>query len=121
MKQIQKALETTINQIVLGGLIGAIIIGCLRVCNYDIRKPRGFTTMKNHFYGAEVFANAYHNGVKKLGDDFDFDKDGKNDLYLITKDGGLYHTSSKKPWYIPFHTEEKSWRKDDVKILVDLK
>lgn len=73
--------------------IGALTL-VLAGCGEPPKKIR--TIGPNHFYIPKKIAAIHYGGFIRCGNDLDFDADNMNDLYIITKNGPVLHTLSRR-------------------------
>lgn len=100
--------------------IALALAGCgLYLCSHKTSEaPKRFRTLVTHFEDARMFANHFHGGVsKRFGADLDFDGDNMNDLYMLTNDGTLYATSSRRLVQGGDNMRERTWTRNDPEIL----
>lgn len=104
----------TINKILTIAVIPLMIIGC----SENRRASGQFRTVGyNHFASAKMIADKYCGGIRKFGNNLDFDSDKMNDRYIFCNNGVLYANVSRRLIQGQDNAAELTWDKKDISDL----
>ena len=87
--------------VILAGFAG--IYGLVKTSKpMDPNQPIGINTIQQR-------ANFFNEGIEKIANDLDFDKDGMNDWYVKCNDGTTYHTRSSNLIQGYDNSQQRTW------------